>query len=197
MDLFKKDIMTKTNNFSFIILTFLILFISENHAQNFNELDKVAHDISYFRESRVTTPLIKVLYGRPQKNGEKVFGNIVPFDKLWRTGANEATEIKFYKDVLFGDTMVAAGTYVLLTIPGENEWEIILNSKLDVFGAFQYNPAFDIAKFKVPSGNAETLEYFSIAFKYAENNVQMVLGWDNTRVKIPLSFEEQSTIVGR
>lgn len=189
--------MKKTNNFTFIIVTLLILFVSENHAQNFNEQDKIPHDISYFRESRVTPPLIKVLYGRPQKNGEEVFGNIVPFDKLWRTGANEATEIKFYKDVLFGDTMVAAGTYVLLTIPGENEWEIILNSQLDVFGAFQYNPAFDIAKIKVPSGNAETLEYFSIGFKHAENDVQMVLGWDNTRVKIPLYFEEQSTIVGR
>jgi len=189
--------MKKTNNFTFIIATLLILFISENYAQNFNELDKIPHDISYFRESRVTPPLVKVIYGRPQKNGEKVFGNVVPFDKLWRTGANEATEIKFYKDVQFGDTMVAAGTYVLLTIPGENEWEIILNSKLDVFGAFQYNPAFDIAKIKVPTGNAETLEYFSIGFKHAENNVQMVLGWDNTRVKIPLSFEKQSTIVGR
>ena len=190
--------MKKIYNFTIITITFLLtLFVSESQAQSFNELDKIPHDISYFRMSRVTPPLIKVLYGRPQKNGKEVFGKIVPFNKIWRTGANEATEIKFYKDVLFGDTMVAAGTYVLLTIPGKDEWEVILNSKLDVIGAFQYNPAFDVAKIKVPSCNAETLESFSIAFKNKGDNLQMVLGWDNTRVKIPLHFEEESVFVER
>lgn len=190
--------MKKTYNFTLIIVTVLLsLFVSESQAQNFKELDKVPHDISYYRENRVTPPLVKVLYGRPQKNGQEVFGNIIPFNKLWRTGANEATEIKFYKDVLFGETMVVAGTYVLLTIPGEKEWEIILNSRLDVIGAFQYNPSFDIAKIKVPVSSAETLESFSIAFKNSGENIQMVLGWDKTRVKIPLFFEEEATYVER
>ncbi|MDX5584965.1 MAG: DUF2911 domain-containing protein [Aureibaculum sp.] len=190
--------MKKLYNFSIITITFLFtLFVSESQAQNFNALDKTPHDISYYRMSRVTPPLVKVLYGRPQKNGKEVFGKIVPFNKIWRTGANEATEIKFYKDVLFGDTLVAAGTYVLLTIPGKDEWEVILNSNLDVIGAFQYNPAFDVAKIKVPSCNAETLESFSIGFKNKGENLQMVLGWDNTRVKIPLHFEEESVFVER
>ena len=190
--------MKKTYNFAIITITILLsTIVSESHAQNFNELDKVPHDISYYRVNRVTPPLVKVVYGRPQKNDVEVFGNIVPYNKLWRTGANEATEIKFYKDVLFGETMVAAGTYVLVTIPGENEWEIILNSKLDVIGAFQYNPAYDIAKIKVPTSNAESLESFSIAFKNQEDNLQMVLGWDNIRVKIPPYFEEESVLVER
>lgn len=192
------EIMKKLYNYTLIIFTLLLtLFVSKSQAQNFDELDKIPHDISYYRESRVTPPLVKVVYGRPQKNDAEVFGNIVPYNKIWRTGANEATEIKFYKDVLFGETMVAAGTYVLVTIPGKNEWEIILNSKLDVIGAFQYNPTFDVAKIKIPTCNAESLESFSIAFKNQGDNLQMVLGWDNIRVKIPLHFEEESVLVER
>jgi len=178
-----------------IFLVFALLFISESNAQNFNEIDEEPHDISYCRESKTTPPLAKVLYGRPQKNGEQVFGNLVPYNKIWRTGANEATEIKFYKDVKFGDVSVAAGTYVLLTIPGEKEWEIILNSKLDVLGAFQYDPLYDVANIKIPVSNAETLESFSIAFKDNNDLLQMVLGWDNTRIKIPLHFKKESALV--
>jgi len=180
-----------------IALLLMTLIVSENFAQNFTEIDDAPHDISYYRTNRVTSPLIKVLYGRPQKNGEEVFGNLVPYGKIWRTGANEATEIRFYKDVQFGDTAVSAGTYVLLTIPGKHKWEVILSSKLDVLGAFQYDPTFDVARITVDVSNAETLESFSIAFKSFEKNVQMVLGWDDTRVKIPLHFDEESAVVKR
>ena len=180
-----------------VLLLFTVLFITESRAQGFKTLDKVPHDISYYRESRVTAPLAKVLYGRPQKNGEEIFGNVIPYGELWRTGANEATEVKFYKDVQFGGTTVAAGTYVLLTVPGEDEWEIILSSKLDVLGAFQYNPMFDVAKITVPVSKAENLESFSIAFKKFEDNVQMVLAWDAVRVKIPLQFDKESVVVKR
>ncbi|MCF6348103.1 MAG: DUF2911 domain-containing protein [Flavobacteriaceae bacterium] len=177
------------------LLFFTFLLTTESYAQNFNEIDDEPHDISYCRESKTTPPLAKVLYGRPQKNGEKVFGNLVPYNKIWRTGANEATEIKFYKNVKFGDVSVVAGTYVLLTIPGKKEWEIILNSKLDVLGAFQYDPLYDVANIKIPVSNAETLESFSIAFKDNNDVVQMVLAWDNTRIKIPLLFEKKSVLV--
>jgi len=180
-----------------IIITILLtlFFVSESKAQGFNEIDEIPHDISYYRLNRATPPLAKVLYGRPQKKEDKVFGNSVPYDKVWRTGANEATEVKFYKDVKFGDTSVPAGTYVLLTIPGENKWEVILNSKLDVLGAFQYNPTFDVARITVDVSKAETLESFSIAFKNFNEGVQMVLGWDTTRIKIPLKFDEDSAVV--
>jgi len=182
---------------TFFILFVTVFFVIESHSQSFTEIDKIPHDISYYRLNRITPPLVKVLYGRPKQNGEEIFGNMVPYNKVWRTGANEATEIKFYKDVLFGDTTVAAGTYVLLTIPGEDKWEIILSSKLDVLGAFQYDPAFDVARITVNVSNAEELESFSIAFKTIDENVQMVLGWGNTRIKIPLHFDEESALVKR
>lgn len=174
------------------LFTFFVicLFSVAGFAQPFNEADEVPHDISYYRETRITPPLVKVLYGRPSKEGKEVFGDLIPYGEVWRTGYNEATEIKFYKDVQFGGKKVAAGTYVLVTIPGEKAWKIILNSQLDTWGAFQYDPLFNVAEISVPVNEAEELETFSIAFKKKAEQIHMVLGWDSTRVKIPLRFKE-------
>ena len=179
----------KKNSLLIMLFTFALLFFGQPVlSQSFQEIDKDPMDISYYRESRATKPLIKVIYGRPQKDNEDVFGNKVTYGKVWRTGANEATEVKFYQDIVFGGVTVPAGEYVLYTIPGEKEWEIILSSNLDVLGAFQYDPVFDVARVKAHSAKAEMLEYFSIAFKEKGDDVQMVLGWDTTRVKIPIAF---------
>lgn len=167
-----------------------LLFVIEHDAQGFKNIDKVPLDISYYRESMASAPLIKVLYGRPTLKKKKAFGGQVPFNKIWRTGANEGTEIKFYKDVLFGDQLIKAGTYTLLTIPGKDQWDIILNKQLDVWGAFQYDPSQNVARIKVPVSTAERLDVFSIAFKRIKHEIHLVLGWDATRVKIPLQIED-------
>ena len=174
------------------ILLFLLLAIflkSKISAQNFKSLDKSPHDISYYRLNKVTSPIVKVVYGRPQSNNKEIFGNEVFYGRIWRTGADEATEVKFYKNVLFGNIKVPAGTYVLYTIPGEKEWKVILNSNVDVWNA-QYDPLFDIAKITVPSSKAEFLKVFSIAFKEKKDIIQMVLGWGSTRIKIPICLED-------
>jgi len=173
------------------VVLFTLLFVTEGNAQAFKGLDEVPHDISYYRESMVSKPIVKVIYGRPAKNGEEIFGNKVAYGELWRTGANEATEVKFYQDVIFGGEKVEAGTYVLYTIPGEKEWEIILSSNTDVLGAFQYDPLFDVARVKVEARQAEELESFSIFFREKKDNVQMVLGWDTMRVQIPFALKNR------
>ena len=139
------------------------------------------------------------MYGRPSiTEGNEAFGTKVPFNEVWRTGANEATEIKIYKDVIFGNTPVKAGTYVLYSIPGEKEWELILNSNLDVLGAFQYDPVFNVAKIKVPVSKAENIAVFSIGFKeIEENNLQLVLAWGSTRIKAPISFNQEEILAKR
>lgn len=186
----------KTNTiFKFSIFLLVFIFLKNNiSAQEFNDLDEAPQDIAYYRENMVTKPLVKVIYGRPQKGGREVFGNVVEYGKVWRTGANEATEVKFYQDVLFGDITVAAGTYVLLTIPGENEWEVILSSNVDVWGAFQYNSFFNVAKITIPSKKAETVEIFSIGFKEKQDSINMVLAWDSTRINVPISFKSKEDI---
>jgi len=172
-----------------IFTTLAFAFMNETQAQKFSGLDKSPHDITYYRTERNAPPLIKVVYGRPQKKERKIFGGIVAYDQIWRTGANEATEITFYKNVKFGNKNVKAGTYVLHTIPGEDQWTIILNSKLDVWGAYSYEENLDVARIKVPSKtDGKELEAFSIAFKQVDQGVHMVLGWDTTRVAIPISL---------
>ncbi len=180
-----------------IPLLLLIFFTTETNAQGFVAVDDSPHDISYYRQSKITPPLVKVLYGRPQKTDSIVFGNTIPYNKLWRTGANEATEVKFYKDVQFGNAKVKAGTYVLVTIPGKDKWEVILNSQTDVWGSFQYNPTFNVAKITVLVEKAEELKSFSISFTNDNEQLQMILGWDVTRINIPLKFKNDQIVVER
>lgn len=156
--------------------------------QDFKDLDTSPHDIVYFRTNKISPPSIKVLYGRPQKNGREVFGNVIPYGKIWRVGANEATEVVFYKDVLFGDEKVKAGTYVLYAIPNEKEWILILSSNTDVWGTHEYEQKYDVARTRAKVSRAEYLEAFSIGFKDKGKYVNMVLGWDTMRITTPITI---------
>lgn len=182
-----KKLIKHTKSTTLIIVALLSL---NSFSQGFQKADKIPHDIVYYRNNNVAPPLIKVLYGRPSSKGqEEIFGVIIPFNELWRTGANEATEIRLFNDVVFGNKLVSAGTYVLYTIPGEKNWEVILNSNTDVLGAFQYDSFYNVAKITVPVCKAEKLDTFSIGFKRVNvNNINMVLAWGSTRVKVPLDF---------
>jgi len=161
--------------------------------QSFDQLDKNPHDIAYFKSHNELSPQVKVVYGRPEAKDEVIFGTQVPFGEVWGTGCNEATEVKFYNDIMFGNKYVKAGTYVLYTIPNKNYWTIILSNKTDTYGSHFYNPKNNIAKIEVPAGEGEMIKNFSIAFSEKSYGSQMVLGWGRTRVKIPL-YTEQSLI---
>jgi hypothetical protein len=162
-----------------------------SYAQHFDKLDKDPVDIAYLTtDNKMPQPLVKVVYGRPKKEAEHVFGEQVPFGEIWRTGANEATEIKFYTDMSFGKKLVKAGTYVLHTIPGEKEWTIILNNNTDTWGAFFYDQSKDVVRVKIPAKEAEEIDVFSIGFKEEFKNTYMVLAWDQTRIDIPLATQD-------
>ena len=185
---------------------FTVLLISLNlpalNAQHFFELDKSPMDMVYYPNDYAhdrrfapqkigkDTAMIRVIYSRPAKNGRELFGKLIPYGKVWRTGANEATEIKFYRDLRFGGMDVKAGTYALFTIPETNEWTIILNSSLDHWGAYSYKPEQDVLRIKVPVMTAtKTQENFSIVFeKVDDKNAAMYLGWDSFLVKIPIGL---------
>ncbi len=182
----------KINNFYLLLSLaglFIVVGLETATAQKFSDLDKSPHDIVYYRTERSAPPLVKVLYGRPQRKGRSLSDELTPYGKVWRTGANEATEIRFYKDVRFGNMPIKAGTYSLFTIPGKNEWVFILNSDLDVWGAYSYNEKNDVARVSVPvKQGAESLEAFSIGFKQGEKEIYLVLGWDTVRVEVPIVF---------
>jgi Protein of unknown function (DUF2911) len=134
------------------------------------------------------SPIVRLMYSRPRVNGRKIFGSLVPFNELWRTGANETPEIRFYKKVSIGGKTIPAGIYSLMTIPSENEWTIILNSDLDQWGDYSYNQKLDIARIKAPSRKSNsTIENFTIQFERINNNTFiMYIGWEKTVVDIKI-----------
>lgn len=171
-----------------MMFMFSILFLTDVKAQEFRDLDASPHDIVYFRTNKISPPKIKVLYGRPKKNGREIFGNVIPFGQIWRVGANEATEVVFYNDVVFGETEVKAGTYVLYAIPDKNEWTLILSSNTDVWGTYEYEQKYDVARATAKVSKAEFLEAFSIGFKDKGKHINMVLAWDTTRITAPIKI---------
>ena len=178
--------------------TILLMVISTFclQAQNFSRIDKSVLDIAYlphnFAHDREAgdEAIIKVVYSRPLKNDRIVFGGLVPFEKVWRTGANESTEIRFYKDVKFGGEAVKAGSYSMFSIPGEETWTIILNSELDYWGHYSYNEATDVLRILVPAKSLESSqEAFTIQFtKKGETPEKMMLAWDTVKVEVPIEY---------
>lgn len=181
---------------SLIPFVLMALCTYTGYAQNFRKVDKSPLDYAYFpdhfahdRKEREKA-IVRVTYSRPIKNDREIFGKLVPYSKVWRTGANENTEIKFYQDVELGGKNVKAGTYSLFTIPNEKEWTIILNSDLDYWGAFKYNEKNDIARVTAPvTSITEPLENFSIQFEgKGEKQAVMKMGWDKTVVEVPIKY---------
>ena len=174
------------------LLTFFALslvFTTDATAQKFGGLDKSPADIASFPESyRVSDKAVRVIYSRPQLKGRSL-SELAPNGKVWRTGANEATEITFYTDANVGGKSISAGTYSMFTIPGENQWTVIFNKNLNQWGAYSYDSTADVLRVEADaSSDLEALEAFSIAFKEVDNGAHMVLGWGSTRVAVPMTF---------
>lgn len=178
------------------IAIFTLLFSGTSIAQKFSALDKSPMDMAYYPDNFAhdrkvgDKAIIRVTYSRPEKKGRVVFGQLVPYNVVWRTGANEATEIKLYEPIELAGQKVSAGTYALFTIPGEKKWTIILNSDLDYWGAYSYNPTHDVLRVTAPvSTLTETVENFTIQFEKKEANAGvMKLAWDNTLVSVPFKL---------
>lgn len=159
-------------------------------AQKYSSLNASPADIEYFRPGgRNTEPIAKVIYSRPQKKGREMIGGKEPFGKIWRAGANESTEIKFYRDVVFGEKQVKAGTYTLYVIPNQDKWTVIINAKLDTWGAYGYDESKDVARFEASVEKpAKEVEAFSIAFTGDEKDGKMYMAWENFQVSVPLKI---------
>lgn len=155
----------------------LVLFATQlSFAQDFSGLDKSPMDAASYPSSyKVSNKAVKVIYSRPQLKGREL-SKLIPNGKVWRTGANEAAQITFYTPMMAGDTRIEPGTYSLFTIPGEQTWTIILNSELNLWGAYAYNQKNDVARITAAVSKGET-EAFSIAFNQTKTGVDMHLGW--------------------
>lgn len=143
-------------------------------------------------EQRIGLTDVHIEYSRPGVKGRTIFGDLVPFGKMWRTGANASTKIEFSKDVVFGGQEVPAGTYALYTIPGEAEWTIVLHKNLSYWGTggSDYDQAEDQCRFTVkPTRFAETVETFTILPNQIRDNSAVIsLLWENTAIHLTLEL---------
>ncbi|MEX0638849.1 MAG: DUF2911 domain-containing protein [Balneolaceae bacterium] len=133
---------------------------------------------------------IKVVYGQPYKRGREIFGGLEPFGEVWRTGANEATEITLTDDIQMAGYTVEEGTYSLFTIPETEEWTVILNTQLGQWGAFSYNPDYDYLRFQIPAEETEEIvEALTITLEEVTGqSSSMSIAWDDTHINIPIEF---------
>ncbi|MFV1885340.1 MAG: DUF2911 domain-containing protein [Balneola sp.] len=135
--------------------------------------------------------VVSVTYGRPALKGRTYFtegSQLAPAGKVWRTGANESTVITFSTDVMVGDQEIPAGTYSLYSIPGDEEWTIIINEKLS-WGT-QYDEAMDVARTTVAVGEGSNLEFFEIYFdNLSADKAHLNLHWGTTKVAVPITVK--------
>lgn len=185
---------------SFLLTLTTLLFCVALRAQTMlPAVDKSPMDMSYYpvgypvqkMQGKVIEPLVaRVIYSRPQKNGRIVFGELVEYGRVWRLGANEATEIEFFQNVKVGTTKLKKGKYSIYCVPYTDKWTVIINNDLNAWGSFTYDVKKDAARIEVPiQKNTEPIENFTIAFEKSTIGVNLIIAWDAVRVNMPFSIQ--------
>jgi len=154
-------------------------------AQEFKSLDKSPMDMAAFPSSyKISDKIVKVIYSRPQLKGRDLV-KLAPPEKVWRTGANEAAEITFYKDVVFGGEALKAGTYSLFTIPStDGDWTVIINRARNVWGSYFYKQEQDVVRVSGKTTKTkENIEAFSMVF---DEDMTLKMGWGKTVVSVSI-----------
>jgi hypothetical protein len=133
---------------------------------------------------------VKITYSQPDKHGRVIFGDLIPYGKVWRTGANEATEITTTKNITLHGFLLKAGTYSIFTIPNKDKWTIIINHELGLVGSYNYNSKLDYLRFDVVPQSIpnEVYEKFKIQFVQRNESADLMLLWDKVKVVIPVKF---------
>ena len=177
-----------------IIYTMFLLFVS---FYGFSQLKTPSASTASEIEQVVGLTEIEVDYNRPSKRGRVIFGNLVPFGKIWRTGANSGTEISFSTDVSINGENINEGTYSIFSIPNEDSWQIIFYSDTDLWSVprnWDESKIIFQSNFKSNTNN-KVVETFSISFEdITNNNVNLVFSWDDTNVIVPIDVPTKSLV---
>ena len=185
---------------------FLVLFLAaasasfaQSNGVKLPAIDKSPMDMAYYPvnypvlkiQDKATEPLVaRVIYSRPQKNNRTVYGELVEFNKVWRLGANEATEIEFYRDVKIGGKKILKGKYTLYALVDQQKWTMILNKDTDTWGAFKYDEKKDIVRVTVPAQQtAEPVDAFTMFFEKTVNGLNLNIAWDMLQVSLPIALK--------
>lgn len=169
----------------------------EPTANTYASVDISPMDMSYFpvdypkikmTNANTPPPLARLIYSRPQLQRRPLFNGILKYDEPWRLGANEASEINFYKNVDIQGKKIKAGRYIIYGIPHVDKWTIILNSNIDTWGLKQ-DSTKDAGRFEIPvSTNGTSLEYFTMVFEKTDKGANLVIAWADVVAKLPINF---------
>ena len=179
-------------NLIVLLVSGAALFTSSLHAQEAKKLEFPQASPPASVKERVGVTAVSIDYSRPSVRERKIFGGLLPYGEVWRTGANAATKITFSTDVKVGGAAVPAGSYALFTIPGQAEWTVILSKVVDdQWGAYAYNPKDDQARVKVkPVAMAEPLETMTISLQdMRAGKANLVIAWEKTKVPVEIDTE--------
>lgn len=169
-----------------VVLVAVIGYLEKKEEKSFSPEDEVVYEQGDLR--------VKVFYNRPYKKGREIFGALVPYDQVWRTGANEATTFETNKPLLIDGKKLNQGKYSLWTIPSEESWTVIFNSEhgqwgLNSQGQVNRDPSRDVLQVNViPVKQEQQFEQFTISFEKSGEDFEMVLVWDKTVVAVPMSY---------
>lgn len=167
-------------------------------AQTIPPVDRSPMDMGYYPNNypvlkinkKATEPMVaRVVYSRPQKSGRVIFGGLVKYGERWRMGANEATEIEFFKNVRLDGKKITRGRYTLYAIVNENSWTIIVNKETDTWGDFAYDIKKDVARKEVTIQKNETpLESLGMGFEKTTTGFNLVIAWDTVKAIVPFTY---------
>lgn len=135
---------------------------------------------------------LEVFYNRPSKKGREIFGALVPYNKVWRTGANEATTFETNNNLMVRGIFVPKGKYTLWTVPNDSSWKVIFNTKQYSWGVDEemqpmWDPNYDLLEIEVPIEELDTVvEQFTIAFDNSTDRLKLTMAWDNVKIAVPL-----------
>ncbi len=146
---------------------------------------------------RVSATDIQISYNRPRMKGRTIFGGLVPYGQVWRTGSDTATRLTFSSDVLINGRNLEAGDYELFTIPGPDAWTVIIHENQSQWGSYSYDAANDVMRFQVtPTALAEPVESFTLSVDdVTPKTAHLNITWERTRVSVPIEIDVRATVV--
>jgi tetratricopeptide (TPR) repeat protein len=178
-------------------LSFLFCFIYAWHIGSAQQLKVPAPSPAQYIKQDFGLGTIELSYSRPSKKGRTIFGDLVPYGKVWRTGANSATTIQFSDEVIIGGVAIKPGKYGLLTIPNINEWTIIISKQTDVTSPSEYKQEEDIVRVNATAKQLEeAVESFTIEVaNIATTSCELSISWENAIVSLPIKTEIDSRVM--
>ena len=186
-----------------IIVSSILLIttaLSQAQGNKVPAVDKSPLDISYYPanypvlkiQDKLTEPLLaRVIYSRPSKGGRTIIGDLVEYGQVWRMGANEATEIELFRDVLVQSGKLKKGRYTLYANPNPDKWTVIFNRETDTWGSFRYDAKKDALRIELkPDKEKEVHEVLTMFFEKNGQQIELVLLWDDIKLRIPFTVDQ-------